>query len=163
MLPTVKIKLIRTHSENPDFIGLVQKLDADLAERDGAEHGFYAQFNKINLLNFVVVAYESEQVLGCGAIKAYQSSIMEVKRMYTVPESRGIGVASLVLAELEKWARELGCTRCVLETGKKQPEAIRLYQKNGYTQIPNYGQYAGVENSVCFEKIISTPNDAEHG
>jgi hypothetical protein len=41
-----------------------------------------------------------------------------------------------------------------LETGKKQPEAIRLYEKNGYKLIPNYGQYAKIDNSVCFEKDI---------
>ena len=55
---------------------------------------------------------------------------------------------------LEKWARELSCTRCILETGKRQPEAIGLYKRNGYRLIPNYGQYAAVENSVCFEKEL---------
>ncbi len=54
-----------------------------------------------------------------------------------------------------KWASELGYTSCVLETGKRQPEAIALYTKNGYKIIPNYEQYEGVENSVCFRKIIS--------
>jgi GNAT superfamily N-acetyltransferase len=59
-----------------------------------------------------------------------------------------------VLAELETWAAELGCSKCVLETGGKQPEAIRLYEKSGYKRIPNYGQYVGVENSICFEKSL---------
>jgi len=79
---------------------------------------------------------------------------MEVKRMYTLPESRGKGISSKVLGELEKWATELSCKKCILETGKKQPEAIGLYKKNGYEVIPNYGQYAGIENSVCFEKDL---------
>jgi GNAT superfamily N-acetyltransferase len=61
----------------------------------------------------------------------------------------------MILAELEKWAGELSCTKCILETGKRQPDAIGLYKKNGYKPVPNYGQYAGVENSVCFEKVIS--------
>jgi hypothetical protein len=59
-----------------------------------------------------------------------------------------------VLRELETWAGELHYTSCLLETGLKQPEAIRLYEKNGYALIPNYGQYAGVDNSVCFEKVL---------
>jgi putative acetyltransferase len=80
---------------------------------------------------------------------------MEVKRMYTSPESRGKGTAAQVLNELEKWAAELYCKKCVLETGKRQPEAIGLYQKGGYKIIPNYGQYAGIENSVCFEKELN--------
>jgi putative acetyltransferase len=59
-----------------------------------------------------------------------------------------------VLAELEAWAAELGYPKCVLETGKRQPEAIALYEKQGYQRISNYGQYIGVENSVCFEKVL---------
>jgi len=148
------LKLTRTNSDHPDFIHLVQFLDADLAERDGQEHGFYAQFNKINQIKHVVVAYLDNQPVGCGAIKEYAPDTMEVKRMYTTPASRGQGIASRILKELEVWAMEMAYAKCILETGKKQPEAIALYQKNGYQIIPNYGQYAGVENSVCFEKAI---------
>lgn len=148
------IKIVRTSSENQDFIQLVKRLDADLAERDGKDHAFYAQFNKIDKINYVVVAYEDGKPVGCGAIKEYEPDTMEVKRMYTVLESRGKGIASKVLRELEMWASELSYGRCILETGKKQPEAIGLYKKNGYKIIPNYGQYAEVENSVCFEKLI---------
>lgn len=148
------ITVIRTDSDNQDFIDLVKYLDADLAERDGNEHSFYAQFNKINKIKYVVVAYENSQPVGCGAIKEYAPSIMEIKRMYTSPENRGKGIASKVLTELEIWAVELSYEKCILETGKKQHEAIGLYKKNGYKIISNYGQYAEVENSVCFEKQI---------
>lgn len=148
------INSIRTDSENQHFVELVRFLDADLAERDGTDHSFYGQFNKIDKIRHVVVAYENDRPVGCGAIKEFSPSAMEVKRMYTLPESRGKGIASIVLAELEKWAKELSYKTCVLETGKRQPEAIELYKKNGYVIIPNYGQYIGIENSVCFEKEI---------
>ncbi|HEY3390844.1 MAG TPA: GNAT family N-acetyltransferase [Prolixibacteraceae bacterium] len=148
------INLIRTDSENSDFIELVKFLDADLAIRDGNEHLFYAQFNKIDKIRYVIVAYENGKPVGCGAIKAYAPETMEIKRMYTSPTNRGIGIAGKVLTELEKWASELSFEKCILETGKKQPEAIGLYKKNGYKRIPNYGQYAGIENSVCFEKEV---------
>jgi putative acetyltransferase len=148
------IKIIRTDSDNPDFIGLVKRLDADLAERDGNDHSFYAQFNKIDKIKHVIVAYEEGQPMGCGAIKEYSPNTMEVKRMYTSPDSRGKGIATKILAELEIWAAELNYGRCILETGKRQPEAIGLYKKNGYQLIPNYGQYVEVENSVCFEKEL---------
>jgi GNAT superfamily N-acetyltransferase len=148
------MKIMRTNSDNPDFVGLVKLLDAHLAERDGADHSFYAQFNKIDRIRHVVLAYENGTPLGCGAIKEYEAGTMEVKRMYVPPAHRKKGVATAVLAELEKWARELSCTRCILETGKRQPEAIGLYKRNGYRLIPNYGQYAAVENSVCFEKEL---------
>lgn len=148
------IKLIRTDSGNQDFIELVKCLDADLAIRDGDDHAFYAQFNKTANLKYVVVAYENETPTACGALREYSSKVMEIKRMYTSPGSRGKGIATRVLTELEKWAAELSFEKCILETGKNQPEAIGLYNKNGYKTIPNFGQYAGIENSVCFEKAV---------
>jgi GNAT superfamily N-acetyltransferase len=150
------ITLTRTSSENPDFIELVKYLDADLAGNNGDQNSFYAQFNKLNKINHVIVAYENDQAVGCGAIKEYEAGVMEVKRMYTSPEHRGKGIAAKVLAELESWAAELDYQTCILETGKKQVAAIRLYEKSGYNYIPNYGQYAGVDNSVCFEKNITS-------
>jgi putative acetyltransferase len=146
------IKLIRTDSDNQDFIELVKYLDADLAERDGNDHSFYAQFNKIDKIKHVIVAYENGIRMGCGAIKEYTPNNMEIKRMYTSPGSRGKGIATKVLTELEIWATELSCEKCIVETGKRQPEAIGLYKKNGYKLIPNYGKYAEIENSLCFEK-----------
>ena len=71
-----------------------------------------------------------------------------------LPSYRARGVAKRILFELEDWARELNYGKCILETGKKQPEAINLYQSNKYKIIPNYGQYLGIENSVCFEKYL---------
>ena len=144
----------RTSSDNADFKGLVALLDEDLQIRDGAEHAFYAQFNKVYMIKHVIVAYDGNNPVACGAIKELNGESMEVKRMYTSPHSRGKGLASQVLVELEKWAAELSYNKCLLETGKKQPEAIALYLKSGYNIIPNYGQYAGVENSVCFEKEL---------
>lgn len=149
------LQLQRTDSSNSDFIKLVRALDAELGERDGNEHAFYAQFNKIDKINQVVVACLDGTPVACGAIKEFEPGTMEVKRMYTLPEHRGRGIAAAVLAELERWAAGLGCHRCVLETGKRQPEAIALYGRSGYTIIPNYGQYAGVGNSVCFEKTLT--------
>jgi GNAT superfamily N-acetyltransferase len=149
------ITTIRTNSSNEDFVDLVTLLDAELAQRDGKDHSFYAQFNKIDKIKHVIVVYADDQPAGCGAIKEFNPTTMEVKRMYTLPAFRGRGIATLVLRELEKWAVELSYNKSVLETGKRQPEAIALYTRNGYTSIPNYGQYIGVENSVCFEKSIS--------
>ncbi len=155
----MKLKIIRTNSESLDFQALVHELDQDLKIRDGDEHAFFAQFNKIDLIRHVVVAYDDQQALGCGAIKEYSEGIMEVKRMYVAPEYRGKGIATMVLKELEKWSRELNFPLLILETGIKQPEAIQLYKKNEYLQIPNYGQYENVESSVCFEKYLTFPAD----
>ena len=146
--------MIRTDSDNADFRELVKLLDADLAMRDGAEHSFYAQFNKIDKIREVVVAYENETAVGCGAFKEFEPKSAEIKRMYVCENMRGRGIAGEILQELENWAKELNFTECILETGLKQPEAIALYKKSGYEIIPNYGQYIGVENSVCMRKVI---------
>jgi putative acetyltransferase len=148
------IVILRTDSDNPDFIELVKLLDADLANRDGEEHSFYAPFNTLTKIKYTVVAYENEKPVGCGALKEFGVNTLEIKRMYVSPGSRKSGMATKILSELENWAAELSCTRCILETGKRQPEAIQLYKKSGYRSIPNYGQYAGVDNSLCFEKEI---------
>lgn len=149
------VTIKRTNSLDVDFIHLVKLLDADLKVRDGEEHDFYNQFNAIVNIQQCLVAFEDAVPVGCGAIKTLNGHTMEVKRMYVVPEHRGKGIASKILLELENWAKELNYTACILETGLKQPEAIALYKRSGYQLIPNYGQYIGVENSVCFEKQLS--------
>jgi len=146
------IKILRTDSENQDFIKLIRFLDKDLSEKDGNDHFFYDKFNKVDKIKHVVVVYQDDEPIGCGALKEYAPDTMEVKRMYTAPLARGKGIATNVLTELEIWATELAYEKCILETGKRQVEAIELYKKNGYQLIPNYGQYAEIENSVCFEK-----------
>lgn len=148
------LAFIRTDSTNQDFIELVKLLDKDLAVRDGEDHSFYAQFNKIDLIKNVVVAYENEKPVGCGAFKYFDGLTVEIKRMYVLEAARGKKVASKVLIELEAWAKEMAFDKTILETGIRQPEAIGLYGKMGYAIIPNYGQYEGVKNSVCFEKML---------
>lgn len=151
----LSLTIARTDSSNADFKVLVALLDEELLIRDGEEHVFYATFNKLDKITHVVVAYIGQDAVGCGALRKYSDDSIEVKRMFVRPEHRGNGVAGAVLLELENWARELGFSACVLETGEKQPEAIRLYQKSGYTLIPNYGQYQGVINSVCMKKQLN--------
>ncbi|WP_333696174.1 GNAT family N-acetyltransferase [Flavobacterium sp.] len=146
--------IIKTNSENKAFQQLVIELDKELAIRDGDEHAFYDQFNKITTIKHVIVVFEKEIAVGCGALKEYDANTMEIKRMYVPIHKRGQGIASMVLQELERWAKELGYSKCILETGVNQPEAIGLYKKNRYTIIPNYAQYAEMENSVCFEKVL---------
>jgi putative acetyltransferase len=157
------IKLIRTNSENKDFLSLVKHLDMELAIRDGDDHAFYDQFNKVDHIKYVVIAYENDLAIGCGAIKEYDEMTMEVKRMYVLESHRGQGIASMILNDLESWSVSLGKKYCILETGIQQPEAIQLYTKNNYEIIPNYGQYQGVSTSICFQKslIAETNNPSQ--
>ncbi|WP_053405419.1 GNAT family N-acetyltransferase [Persicobacter sp. CCB-QB2] len=149
------LSLLRTDSSHQDFLQLVQNLDQDLAIRNGEDNAFYAQFNKVDAIPCVVVAFLEGKPAGCGAMKFFSPGKMEIKRMFTLEACRGKGVASAILKELEQWAEELGMQSCVLETGIQQPEAIGLYQKQQYQRIPNYGPYAMVEDSLCFEKQLA--------
>ncbi len=146
------ISTSRTNSNDPAFQELVKALDLELQIRDGEEHAFYAQLNKTDHIKHVILAWENNEAVGCGALRAYTGDTIEVKRMFVPLQHRRKGIASIVLSELENWCRELGYQKCILETGRNQPEAIAMYQRNNYTIIPNFGKYEGVENSVCFEK-----------
>lgn len=148
------ITLQRTTSNNNDFKKLVELLDEELRILDGEDHVFYGQLNKTADVD-CVVAYIDGKPVGCGAIRKFSDESMEIKRMYTLKELRGRGIATAIVAELENWSRELGYTSCVLETGKRQPWAISLYKSLGFEETANYGKYAGVLNSVCFKKHLS--------
>lgn len=156
--------LIRTTSAHPAFQQLVIQLDAFLAHLNGDDQAFFHQFNGIDQLQNVILALSNDQIVGCGAFKPFDKTSVEIKRMFVLPASRGKGIAGEIVEALETWAHELGYAACVLETGTKLPEAIRTYEKAGYQVIPNYGQYIGVELSVCmrkdFEIEINTTTDS---
>lgn len=146
--------LKRTTSDNEDFGRLVVELDAYLRILDGDDHAFYAQFNKTNLLKNALICYENDVAVGIGAYKEFEPNTAEIKRMYVLPEYRGKGIAKAILTELEHWAKEEGYIISILETGYMQKDAIGLYQKLGYTITENFGQYVGVDNSICIKKNL---------
>src|SRR5262249_55727197 len=96
--------------------------------------------------------------VGCGAVRPLEPGVGEVKRMFVLPEARGRGIARQILRSLEAAAGSLGFRVLRLETGQRQPEAIRLYQTAGYAEIPRFGEYADDPFSVCFEKRL----DGDH-
>lgn len=154
MTPRTAPHLRRTTGDDPAFQALVAELDADLAIRDGAEHGFFAQFNGSHDLGHAIVAFVDGAPAGIGAFRELAPGDVELKRMFVTPAHRGRGVARAVLAALEAWAVERGATAARLETGVRQPEAIALYRACGYQPIPNYPPYVGVASSVCFAKAL---------
>lgn len=144
----------RTNSQNLHFKEMVVLLDDFLEERDGEEHAFYDRFNKLDDIKHVVVCYENNVPIGCGAFKKYDDSTVEIKRMFVKSNYRAKGAATAVLKELEKWAKENNFLSAILETVKEQQEAVALYNKNGYTLIPNFGQYQNMEKSICMHKNL---------
>lgn len=140
--------------DHPDFVRLVSLLNASLAITDGDLHEYYNQYNNTDTLDKVIVAYYQQDAIACGAYRCYDDYTVEIKRMYVVEHQRGKGVASSMLKVLEQSAVDMGFNSTILETGVWMHDAIALYRKNGYSQIPNYDQYAGMDSSVCFGKSI---------
>jgi putative acetyltransferase len=152
-MPDVQIRA--ASSEDPDFVKLVGMLDHYLAQINGEEHGFYSQHNKSDSLTSAVVAYWDDEPVGCGGTRRIDDEAVEVKRMFVRPDVRRTGAARAILVALERGADESGYRIARLETSKRMVPAVNLYASSGYSVIPNYGPYVGVEDSVCMEKSLA--------
>jgi putative acetyltransferase len=148
------ISLIRTDSNNKHFRNLISLLDNELNIRNGTGQKDYNKYNIIYFLDTVVVAFDNDQPVGCGCFKVYNESTVEIKRMFVKQEMRGKGISKLILEELERWVCKKNFSAAILETGINQTEAINLYKGFGYKIIENYGQYAGMPNSICMKKVL---------
>jgi putative acetyltransferase len=101
----------------------------------------------------VVVARNGDLAVGMGAL-VIKDEYAEIKRMYLRDEARGHGTADSILQSLEAVARTAGVDTLQLETGPLQPAAIAFYERNGFTRIPNFGEYADSVYSVCYAKSL---------
>jgi len=104
-----------------------------------------------------LVLRDGEHTVAGGGIHRYDAETAEIKRMWTNPDYRRQGHATVVLAQLERLAYDLGFSRVRLETGYAQPEALALYRSLGYTDIGNYGVYEG---AYGFERTLRTTSSA---
>ena len=147
------MKIIRTTYLNHEFQELVAQLNTDLANRDGKDHPL-SQFNEITHLKHVVVLYLENKAVGCGAIARYDLSASEIKRMYVTPAHRGQQLGENILSELENWTKELGLSKCILFMGVNQPEALKLYLRNNFSVIENYGKLKDIPDSICLAKTL---------
>ena len=147
-------QFLRTTSSHPDFRKMVNALDEDLYRRNGDTQKLYEQYNQIDKIKHAIVISVDGKPVGCGCFKRFDDNTVEIKRMFVLPEMRGKQLAAKLLQELEKWAIEEGFSKSVLETGRRQVEAIRLYTVAGYSLTKNYGQYIGMEDSICYRKDL---------
>ena len=152
MKPTIKV--VKTTSENPDFISLIKTFDTFLWERYPELKKDYWGNNLIEFNANVFLAYLDQKAVASGCFKKYNNDTVELKRMFVSPEARGLGLAQLVIKELEAEAKNIGFKTMILETLYKQVEAIGLYQKMGFNIVDNYEPYVGLQNSICMSKSI---------
>ncbi|PIF31465.1 acetyltransferase (GNAT) family protein [Flavobacterium sp. 9] len=149
-----RIEVVKITSENPDFVTLIKIFDTFLWERYPELKKDYWGNNLIEFNDNVVLIYLEGKPVASGCFKKYNDNTIELKRMFVLPEARGLGLAQQVIKELEIEAKKQGFETMILETLYKQTEAISLYQKVGFEIVENYEPYIGLKNSVCMRKSI---------
>ncbi len=148
------LELKETTAADPDFVGLAQCLDKEFFEEFGVLVDQYAPNNRLEALQWVVVAHIKGRPVGCGGFRPIGDGAAELKRVFVQKDCRRQGVAEAMLQRLEQRAADLGYGRIVLETGKALLPAVALYEKLGYRVIESYGPYAGDEICVCMGKEL---------
>ncbi|MDK2966048.1 GNAT family N-acetyltransferase [Lacrimispora sp.] len=145
-----------TNGEDPDFAMLCGKLDRALDEIVGIQYqrSKYDKFNQRDSIHDVVVAYHEGEPVACGAFKLFDENHAEIKRVFVDPSHRHMGLGAELIRRLEAKAKMSGYRWCILETGRMLEAAYAMYKKAGYQMIPNYGQYEGMEDSICMEHKI---------
>jgi GNAT superfamily N-acetyltransferase len=152
-----ELEIRRAEITSPIVQQLILALNAELEAmypEEGANHFRLDADEVSDGRGAFLVAYRDGQAVGCGAVRRNDPQVAEIKRMYVAPESRGRGVARHVLTALEAEARQLGVSRLVLETGLRQVEALALYRRAGFVEIPLFGEYIDSPLSVCMEKNL---------
>jgi putative acetyltransferase len=140
--------------DHPDSATLraAQRIEIDARYGGDTEPGIKPSASDVPVF---VVAYDAVgQPVGCGGLRRLDDSTAEIKRMFVVESKRGTGVSVAVLRALEHRARERGWNTLRLETGTAQPDAMRFYEREGYTLIPNFGAYEGEPASLCYERRL---------
>lgn len=157
-MPEVLIE--RVPAVTDEVRSLIHELDSELAVAYTPEqmHGLTVNSLFAPHIQFFIARIDGAAV-GCGAI-AFFDGFAEVKRMFVRPSGRGSGVAQALLAHLESVARAAGVRWLRLETGVRQPAAIRLYESAGFVPCSAFGPYtsmapAAVRLSLFYEKQLA--------
>jgi len=151
------VEVRREPLDSPVAAALIAALNTELTSRypeEGACH-FRLDLDDVGPgRGAYLVAWVGGEPLGCGAMRRLDSNDAEIKRMYVAARARGQGLGRALLAALEDEARRLGVRRLLLETGRRQPEAIALYRSSGFAEVAPYGEYVGSPMSVCMAKEL---------
>ena len=140
---------------DPQVQGLVEAVQQEYVVRYGGRDAM--EVDPAEVLppaGLLLVAEVGGRAVGCGAWRLHGPGAVEVKRMYVVPGARRRGVAEALLTRLEATAAAAGHRRAVLNTGDRQPEALALYARAGYTPVAGYGRYADAPGAVFLGKNL---------
>lgn len=148
------IEVLRVAWDDPDGVALREAQQSEVSARYGVDDSEPGPKPTAADMTLFLVAFDGEEPVGCGGLRALDATHGEVKRMYVIPARRGTGVSTAILRRLEEEARALGWERLLLETGTEQPDAMRFYEREGFARIPDYGHYVDSEISRCYAKAL---------
>lgn len=141
--------------DDPDAAKLIAEVQLEYTERyGGPDHTPVNPDEFAPPLGYFFIGYDADGPVACGGWRSHGEDA-EIKRMYVSERARRRGYARLILAELERTARDAGHTRIILETGDKQPEAVALYRSAGYTPVTPFGYYAGEPLAIHLGKWLA--------
>jgi putative acetyltransferase len=142
--------------DQPEVVKLIDALDEYQKPLYPAEshHGIDMEALLRPEVSFAVARADDGAAIGCGAV-VVEGDGAELKRMYVLPSARGAGVAQAILALLESVARQEGAHVVRLETGYLQHEALRFYERAGYSRRGPFGSYGPDPNSVFMERRLA--------
>ena len=144
--------LVPVAFDDPRAVALVEEFTAEMARRyPGAEPSHAAAADFVGPVGrFLVGLTDDGTPVACGGLREAEGCA-ELKKVYVAPAARGTGLGRALVRALADHARAQGLARLVLQTGLEQPEAVRLYESEGWTPIPVYGQYADDPRCRCYE------------
>jgi putative acetyltransferase len=134
---------------------LIERLDKYLTDLYPAESNHLLSVEALQQPNvtFLTASVDGE-VAGCGAFVNQGGRYAEIKRMFILPEFRGIKLGRRILEEIENLARAAGLELARLETGIHQSEALFLYNNAGYQRRGPFGDYPEDPLSIFMEKKL---------
>ncbi len=144
----------KTDPHHPGAVALLKQSHALMQELFPPEDNFYLEVDDLvaDHIHFFT-AREGDQILGTGALKAYDS-YGEIKSMFVSEAARGKGIADALMRQLEDQARELKLPLIKLETGNVLHAAHRLYARHGFTECGPFGGYSDAKSSIFMEKKL---------
>jgi len=160
--PQPRLSITRVWLDNVDVELLISQLNLDLYSRYPEPGALIFSLESADIVDGVgtlLMAELDDEPVGCGAYRVIddQAGSAEIKRLYVTLAGRGRKIGSALLAELERAAAALDVRRFLLETGPRQPEALRIFDAAGYVVCEPWGQFVGKEFSICMEKLRTPP------
>jgi putative acetyltransferase len=145
-------EILEVPGDDPRLEPLVNAMRAELDTLYPEEIDFEHPTVREEALFLLVL--QGEEAIACCAVQPLGHGEAELKRMYVVPARRGRGIAHRLMSAAEAVAARAGASRFKLETGVRQPDAIAVYERAGFTRIPNYPPYDRWQMSVCYAKRL---------